>query len=173
MAITAPAPGVRTCRHCGQTKPAPEFVKGLNTCRTCRSAHRRADFERRRAAGDPLTSSTQRQKRAELRQRLGWREVEEAPDPAPARLLGELLRYDRDYGIDFTTAWTEDVQFVLDRVRGPRKTQERESWALAFQATRAAWESAWSGEAAGPGSSLSPALLAALSGERERHDQLG
>ena len=180
MAVTAPSATwevERTCRSCGQTKPPEQFVKSnqgyLRTCRACRRVQRREEYERKKAAGDPLTSSSARQKRADLRQRLGWKYVDDAPDPRPAALLVELLRYDRAYGLTFDQAWTDGVRFVLDRIRGPRSTEEREGWAEAFLATRTAWKAAWSRTEGGPGSGLTPALLDALSGERDSYERAG
>jgi hypothetical protein len=177
MAVTAPTPVEtrRTCKVCCLTKPLDMFVKSkhgrLHTCQVCRRKQRRAEYERRKAAGDPLTSSTERQKRADLRQRLGHRHVDDAPDPQPARLLVELLRYDRAFGLDFNTAWSEGVAFVLERIRGPRSANEREGWAEAFNATRAAYEAAWRRVEGGPGSGLTPALLDALSGQRAAYER--
>jgi hypothetical protein len=112
-------------------------------------------------------SSTVRQQRADRAEAYGHNLVDHAPDPAPAKLLGELLRYDREFGVPFAEAWASSVEFVLERVSGRRNAQERASWAEAFRCTRSAWQAAWRGQTDGPGSTLTPVLLDAFSGERE------
>jgi hypothetical protein len=84
-------------------------------------------------------------------------------DPAPARLLVDLLRDDRDRShFDFAVAWAEDVAFVLARIPN---VGERELWREAFESLRSAWQAAWS-NAPGPGWRLSPALADEPSSER-------
>jgi hypothetical protein len=160
---------VRVCRICGLTKPLAEFPRTKDSItgqplflRRCRPCHRVRKAERdrqRREAGDVPSSSTERERRARIRRAFGHDFVEGAPDPAPARLLVDLLREDRDrWRFDFDGAWREDVDFVLAQVD---RDAERTAWREVFQSTRAAWEAAWSGEPApGPGWSLSPALAA-------------
>jgi hypothetical protein len=109
-------------------------------------------------------SSTVREQRAALAEAYGHHLVDSAPDPTPARMLVELLAYDRQFGLAFDDAWPQDVEFVLDSLSGYKKVRERRDWAEAFQATRAAWEAAWRRQPNGPGAALSPALLEALSG---------
>jgi hypothetical protein len=77
----------------------------------------------------------------------------------------ELLRYDRAFGLDFESAWSEGVEFVLERVEGRYAAREREQWRIAFESQRAAWEAAWR-RVDGPGAKLSPALLDTVGGKR-------
>jgi hypothetical protein len=104
-------------------------------------------------------SSTVREQRAALAEAYGHHLVDSAPNPSPARMLVELLAYDRRFGLAFDDAWPQDVEFVLDSLNGYRKVQERRDWAVAFQDTRTAWEAAWRRLPCGPGSGLTPALL--------------
>ncbi len=53
------------------------------------------------------------------------------------------MRYDRLFWLDFDTAWTEDVAFVLERVESRCATRERDEWRQAFESTERAWRSAW------------------------------
>lgn len=104
----------------------------------------------------------ERERRAKLRRVFGHAHVEQAPDPAPPRLLAELLREDRDrWGYDFGAAWSENLEFVLARVIG---RIERESWREVLEATRDCWAAAWANEP-GPGERLSSALLNELEGD--------
>jgi hypothetical protein len=80
---------LRECRHCHNTLPLSEFDRRpgrdgdhLHTCNPCRVELARARKSRMRR-----DSSTERQQRADIREGLGHKHVEDAPDPAPARLL--------------------------------------------------------------------------------------
>lgn len=68
---------------------------------------------------------------------------ESSPDPAPARLLGQLMREDRAAGVDFATAWDSNVQYVLDHIGNVMR--DREQWRIAFESTRGAWARGWRG----------------------------
>jgi hypothetical protein len=82
-----------------------------------------------------------------------------ASDPAPARLLADLLREDRDrWRFPFDVAWAEGLAFVLGRL----SAAERESWRRVFKDTRDAWQAAWS-DAPGPGAGIAAELADALS----------
>jgi hypothetical protein len=107
-------------------------------------------------------SSTVREQRAVIREAYGHVFVESAPDPAPARLLYELMREDRDrWGFDFDGAWHENVEFVLERIEGKGQEHERAQWRIALEGLRDAWQAAWDCRP-GPGSGLRGALLDAL-----------
>src|ERR1700744_5624851 len=143
-----------TCRVCGaENVPLDRMSKSMKrgrtmvyrSCLPCSNARkRRAEHERATAprAGDgaviePVTVS----------------------DPAPARLLADLLREDRDrWAAPFDVAWTDDLDFVLGRL----SAAERQSWREVFEDTRAAWQAAWS-DALGPGAGLSAELVGVLS----------
>lgn len=75
-----------------------------------------------------------------------------APIDDPVALLRELMADDRADGRTFEQAWSENVTYVLERVRTKRL------WREVFNGTEAAWRAAWYGQA-GPGSSLNPDLL--------------
>lgn len=95
-----------------------------------------------------LPTTAEREARALANELYGHRLVAEAPDPGPAKLLRELMAYDRGFGIPFDCAWDENVNFVLARITASRNVQrrERESWRTALDATRDAWEAAWARE---------------------------
>jgi hypothetical protein len=75
-------------------------------------------------------------------------------DPWPARMLRELMSYDRAFGLGFDEAFDEDSEFVCARVGNPL---ERKQWSQAFASTRSTWAAAWAG-VDGPGSRLSDDL---------------
>lgn len=168
---------LRTCRKCDERKPLDQFVKTgkgyrLHTCKTCRNAQRAAQGRRRRAAGEVLSSSTEREARARMRAAFGHRHVEEAPNPAPARLLVDLLRDSRRVGMSFAEAWSEDVEFVLARIRSRSPGAERESWREAFESTRANWEASYNRVKA-PDTGLDVGMVAEPSGDRSDLVMLG
>jgi hypothetical protein len=150
-----------TCKTCGEQFPAARMAKTrkvgrvytYRTCLPCTNVYKRK-LERKLASAPRGEDGT----------------IVEAPlesDPAPARLLVELLREDRQrWRFDFAAAWTEDVAFVLARIPNPH---QRTSWRKALTSTRDAWAAAWANEP-GPGERLSPALVdessAEPSGER-------
>jgi hypothetical protein len=106
-----------------------------------------------------------RERDADRRRRPDGQVVEhpQESDPQPARDLLVLLREDRDeYGLKFSEVWKEDVECVLKGVGDP---QERAMWRKALLSTRAAWQKAFYRQE-GPGGSLSPTLLDALSSSR-------
>lgn len=130
MSVTAEI--TRVCRACEVEKPLEDFVKNksrrLHFCRPCQAAKKRAYEARLRAAGVHVPTTQERVAIAARRRRLGEEFVDNAPDPQPARLLVELLRYDRAYGLDFDTAWAEGTEWVLERVEGRCVLREREGW---------------------------------------------
>lgn len=171
MAITTPEQlELRTCNRCNTPKSLDDFpvVNGqyLRFCQTCHLAARRARYARMKDQG--TSSSTQRQKRTELRRRLGHDLYEQTPDPQPARLLVDCLIDSRRLGLTFEEAWSDDVEFVLERFT----LHAREQWADAFAATRPAYEAAWS-NTPGPGMRLSVALLDGFDSERADAHYLG
>lgn len=136
-------------------------------CKRCRNDRRHEQDRQRAERGEHLTSSTQRQKLADRKRQYGWKYEAESPDPAPARMLAELLIDDRDvYKLGFSEAWAEALEFVLERIEGKSVLQERADWAIAFESQRAAWQAAWE-RRPGPGSSLTASLLDALSRPRD------
>ncbi len=114
-----------------------------------------------------LSCSNARKRRAEQERAAAPRtedgtviEPVTASDPAPARLLVDLLREDRDrWGIPFSVAWAEAVTFVLGRL----SAAERQSWREVFEDTQDAWQAAWS-DAPGPGASIRAELIEVLRG---------
>jgi hypothetical protein len=138
------------CKTCGGRFPAARMSKSARRggvvvygrCLTCNRVIKRRQEQERNATPRSTKTGT----------------LVEAPaqcDPAPARLLGALLRDDRDvYGFGFSAVWAEDVEFVLARVGNPL---ERKQWREAFEATRSTWAAAWAG-VDGPGSRLSADL---------------
>jgi hypothetical protein len=66
----------------------------------------------------------------------------------PHKALGEMLREDRARGFTFDEVWDEDLAFAARHSAG---------WRSALEATRSAWEAAWS-NMPGPGLRLSQAL---------------
>jgi hypothetical protein len=144
----------------------------LYVCRVCGAEDvplsRMSKWRRRdrllKVDSECLSCATRRKRRAE-------RELAAAPraedgvtliepvsisDPAPARLLGELLREDRArWTFPFDVAWEDCVTFVLGRL----DAAERQSWREAFDSTRNAWQTAWN-EAPGPGAGLEADLIA-------------
>ncbi len=158
MATIAADVETRTCKLCHQDKPLHDFARStggrLRTCKSCRAAARRTADTARRSAGLPVLTSQQRERQADLRRRLGHSEVELAPDPAPARLLGELLDAGRRRGETFDDVWIEATSSVLGGIDSGR---EREDWRRAFDATGAAWRAGWDRQHVGL--TLSPALL--------------
>jgi hypothetical protein len=167
--VSVTAEITKVCRVCEDEKPLDEFVKSrgvrLRVCKVCSNAQKRAREVRLRAAGVHVPTSQERLAIAARRRRLGEEFVTNAPDPQPARLLVELLRYDRAFGLDFESAWSEGAEFVLERVSGRCAAREREEWRIAFESQRNAWEAAWR-RVDGPGVRLSPALLDAVAGKR-------
>lgn len=167
---------LRTCKVCGETKPLDLFTRTnpsadvqphyLRTCRLCRNAERAEYARRRRREAGESSSSTVREQRARVRSAYGHALVDSAPDPWVPRLLHELLRDSQRIGLPFDVAWSDDLEFVLARIQHRHARAERESWREAFEATRDAWEAAWSNEP-GPGWQLNPALIDQLSGERD------
>lgn len=156
----------RTCKVCDAVRPLGEFPlcgknSRLRKCRRCHNAERAAANRRRRGAGEPLTSSTERERRARTRAAYGHDFVDAAPDASPAALLRELLAEDRASGWDFDRAWQENVEFVLAR----NVKAERESWREALEATRAAWRAAHD-RAPGTGFQLTGALMDEPAGDR-------
>jgi hypothetical protein len=109
-----------------------------------------------------LSCSNARKRRAEQERAAAPRsedgtviEAVTASDPAPARLLADLLREDRDrWGFPFDVAWAEALAFVLGRL----SAAERRSWREVFDCTHDAWQAAWS-EAPGPGAGLAVELV--------------
>jgi hypothetical protein len=142
------------CRVCGaQAVPLDRMSKSnkrgrmmiYGACLSCSNARKRRAEQERAAAPrsedgtviEPVTAS----------------------DPAPARLLADLLREDRGrWAFPFDVAWEESVTFVLGRL----SAAERQSWRDAFEQTREAWQAAWS-EAPDPGAGLEAELIDALS----------
>lgn len=165
--VAAPADAIeRTCKICGETKPIDLFAlagKGrLYKCKVCRNRQRVETEHRRREAGELLTSSTEREQRSRRRAAFGHGFVESAPDPAPARLLAELLNEDRALGFALEAVWAEDVDFVLGLIRKHNGVlAARAEWREVFEATRTAWEAAWLRQP-GPGFRLSRELIDAL-----------
>jgi hypothetical protein len=160
-AIAEPVDGeleLRTCRKCGETKKLDEFVrdggKRLHTCRACHNRRRVEEAQRLREAGDLRYSSVERERLAQTARALGWDLERSAPDPAPVKLLHELLRDSRRAGMDFAAAWTEDVESALADVR---PAGHRRSWREALEDTRDAWRLAY--ERADGALALTPALL--------------
>jgi hypothetical protein len=115
--------------------------------------------------GACLSCSNARKRRAEHERAIAPRaedgtviEPVTASDPAPARLLAELLLEDRDrWAAPFDVAWADDLAFVLGRL----SATERQSWQEVFEDTRDAWQAAWS-DALGPGVGLGAELADAL-----------
>jgi hypothetical protein len=141
------------CRVCGaQDVPLDRMSKSARrgrmmiygACLSCSNARKRR-AEQERAAAPRSDSGT-------------VIEPVTASDPAPARLLTDLLREDRDrWGFPFDVAWAEAIAFVLGRL----SAAERRSWREVFEDTRAAWQAAWS-DAPGPGAGLTAELVDAL-----------
>jgi hypothetical protein len=112
-----------------------------------------------------LSCSNARKRRAEHERAIAPRaedgtviEPVTASDPAPARLLADLLREDRDrWAFPFDVAWQECVTFVLARL----SPAERQSWREVFEDTRDAWQAAWS-DTPGPGAGIAAELADAL-----------
>jgi hypothetical protein len=160
---------LRICRACGgDPRPLSEFVRSqkspsgrLWTCRACLNAKRRGEHARRVEAGG-ISTSQGRQQRADRRKQLGAKFVEQAPSPAPARLLGELMIYDRAYGLEFDAVWAENVDLVVNAIHTKGVKAERDEWAACFAATKAGWEAAWE-RRPGKGDGLTRALLDGLS----------
>jgi hypothetical protein len=162
--------------------PVPNVGESLYDCKLCGGSEIRfADMAKSRSKKDGrqytwgvcLACDRKRKRRwermrASIPRGENGRVVEAvapASDPWPARMLGELLRDDRDRGhFDFTDVWEENVKFVLRRVRPP----ERKAWRAAFEETRAGWQAAFD-RVPGPGFTLSEELtdepVDSLSGE--------
>jgi hypothetical protein len=136
------------CKACGGRFPPERMSKsrrrgGLvvyGRCLRCTAAGKRAQERRLQAAPRGLSGALV--------------EPVAQSDPSPARLLGELMSYDRAFGLGFDEAFDEDIEFVCARVGNPL---ERKQWAEAFASTRHAWSAAWAG-ADGPGWRLSDDL---------------
>lgn len=178
-AAVADAPAVvelRTCKRCSERKPLDAFVRTnasgdqpryLHLCRACKNAYRAAQHRRQVDAGEVLSSSTARERQARIRAAYGHDFVRYAPDPAPARLLLDLLADSRRVGLPFDVAWSEDVEFVLahTRTRPGGIEAERASWREAFESTKTAWRAAYEGVDA-PDYHLGMELVAEPSGDR-------
>ena len=167
--MSATAESTRVCRACEVEKPLEDFVKSrasrLSLCQSCSNARKRARGPQLRAAGVHVPTTMERLAIAARRRRLGEEFVTNAPDPQSARLLVELLRYDRAFGLDFYSAFAEGTEWVLERIDGRHAAREREQWACAFEATRDAYRAAWY-RVDGPGAKLSPTLLDAVAAGR-------
>ena len=108
-----------------------------------------------------LSCSNARKRRAEQERAAAPRSEDGAiiepvtvSDPAPARLLAEMLREDRDrWRFPFDVAWADALAFVLGRL----SAAERRAWLEVFEDTRDAWQAAWS-EAPGPGAGMTDEL---------------
>lgn len=72
-----------------------------------------------------------------------------------------MLAEDRDRGYDFSTAFSEGVEFVISHIAGQGSIIDRDQWRIALEATEEAWRSAWLG-CSGPGDQLTHALIDAL-----------
>jgi hypothetical protein len=176
-----PVVELRTCRVCTETKPLDQFVRTngggfLHKCRPCRNTERSAEYHRRLVERDPrLSSSTVREKQARMREALGHNFVRYAPDPAIPRLLGDCLRDSRRVGLPFAVAWSEDVEFVIARIRarGGGIEAERVSWREAFEDTRAKWQASYNRVDDGPSCRLDHALADELAGERRDNAVIG
>jgi hypothetical protein len=114
-----------------------------------------------------LSCSNARKRRAEHERAIAPRaedgtviEPVTVSDPAPARLLADLLREDRDrWRFPFEVAWADGTAFVLGRL----SAAERQSWREVFEDTRDAWQAAWS-DTPGPGAGIRAELIEVLRG---------
>lgn len=117
------------CTYCNRVQSRDQMVqrgsKALQVCLSCAEAGR---------------NSTVRQARADRRAAFGHAFVEAAPDPAPVRLVGDLLAESRAAGREFDSAWSQAVDVALETVKDRPK---REQWHEALEATRDAWLAAY------------------------------
>jgi hypothetical protein len=150
-------------------RPAPTDDATLYTCNVCHGGpFALVEMEKSRRRG-VWRVTTRCLRCANVRKRQQERRLADAPrgadgtiveallesDPAPARLLVELLREDRDrWHVEFAAAWSDEIAFVLSRIAN---RDERELWRVTFESTRSVWQANWS-NAPGPGRQLSHEL---------------
>ncbi len=150
LEIAAAETTLYACRVCGaEDVPIERMTKSTKRgrivvyreCLSCSNARKRR-AEQERAAAPRTEDGT-------------VIEPVSISDPAPARLLADLLREDRGrWAFPFEVAWAEGLAFVLGRL----STAERRSWGEVFEDTRDAWQAAWS-DAPGPGAGLDAELV--------------
>jgi hypothetical protein len=150
MSVPAVETTLYTCRACGaKDVPIERMTKSIKRgrmvvyreCLSCSNARKRRAEQERAAAPRSEDGSVI--------------EPVSISDPAPARLLADLLLEDRGRRtLPFDVAWEEGVRFVLDRL----SAAERRAWREVFEDTRNAWQAAWS-DAPGPGAGLDVELV--------------
>lgn len=90
-----------------------------------------------------MTSSVERQGRANRNVAYGHRLVDEAPDHRPAVRLRLELERDRALGLAFDDVFDDEVDYCLAEASMPRA--QRDGWRIAFWSQREIWRAAYDG----------------------------